>query len=191
MTGNRGDPSLMRQFHNTGANTGSPLRREAGSRNPSGSSAASRNRDIIEEEDVDMDAGEPLMMPARAKTRRGASPQRTQNRRALSPARGYQVNGVPSSTTGSSQEGTKSSSSSQKHRSKALYDRIARNIDAAFDAREQNLPISASGALSFGLLVIRTHIRFFQKSRKRDRRIRKSSSLLGWTMRTNTGWAMR
>jgi hypothetical protein len=144
MTGSRGDPSLMRQFQG-GASTGSPLRREARSRNPSGSSAAPRNRDIIEEEDVDMDDGEGLMMQARTNVRMApTSPSRMQTRRALSPARGYQVNGMPTSSMGS-QEGTKSSSSSQKPRSKALYDRITRNIDLAFDAREQNLPITASG----------------------------------------------
>lgn len=142
MTGTRGDPSLMRQFHNGSGNTGSPLRRDA-------RSVASRNRDIIEEEDVDMDGGEALMIQARPRTKRAESPQRTQTRRALSPARGYQVNGLTASATVNSQEGAKSSSSSsQKHRSKALYDRITRNIDAALDAREQNLPITATGALN-------------------------------------------
>lgn len=136
----------MRQFQGAGASTGSPLRREARSRNPSGSSAPLRNRDIIEEEDVDMDGGEGLMMRSRTSSKKTAvSPPRMQNRRALSPARGYQVNGLPPSTTGGSQESTKISSSSQKPRSKALYDRITRNIDLAFDARERNLPITASG----------------------------------------------
>lgn len=138
----------MRQFQ-SGASTGSPLRREARSRNPSGSSAAQRNKDIIEEEDVDMDDGEGLMMRARTDGRAApTSPTRQQTRRALSPARGYQVNGLPPSSASASQEGGKYSSSSMKSRSKALYDRITRNIDLAFDAREQNLPITASGMSS-------------------------------------------
>jgi hypothetical protein len=189
MTGTRGDPSLMRQFHNGSGNTGSPLRRDT--RNPSGSSAASRNRDIIEEEDVDMDGGEALMIQARPRNKRAASPQRAQTRRALSPARGYQVNGLTASATVNSQEGAKSSSSSQKHRSKAIYDRITRNIDAALDAREQNLPITASGALFLGRCYSQLMSFFFQRLRRNALRIRKCSSRLGWITLTNTGWAMR
>lgn len=152
----------MRHFQGPSASSGSPLRREAKSRGPSGSSAGGRNRDIIEEEDVDMDDNdddEGLMLQSRMKAKRTAavtsagSPPREQNRRALSPARGHQVNGLPATSTARSQEGTKSAassssgagSSSQKHRSRALYDRITRNIDAALMTREQDLPITASG----------------------------------------------
>ncbi|KAJ9113209.1 hypothetical protein QFC22_006048 [Naganishia vaughanmartiniae] len=156
--GGRADPSLMRHFQGPSASTGSPLRRETRSRGPSGSSAGGRNRDIIEEEDVDMDddgKDDGLMLQSRLKAKRtttATSPLREQNRRALSPARGHQINGLPASATAGSQEGAKSVASSssgtvtnsQKYRSRALYDRITRNIDEALMTREQDLPITAS-----------------------------------------------